>query len=1382
MPVNPNSNSQPFSGNDGQMYPIRAGVQRAQSIVGAASQSDPTSTAYYGLPSAASASTNPPQAQHYSPPSVNRQQQFPPNAVVMQGIPIDAHRPLYGNPDFASPSPSPAFALPPLRTPALASAPQQQQYNYSPNHQFPAPQRLGGGGSGMGAQLGSPQTPRQQAPQQAQPQTPRQQAPQQAQPQTPRQQAPQQALPQTPRGEQTQPPLVRISLAEVRWFSEMFGLHEEIVKKVFRQVVGDRDAALRECQRLSDKLNSQRAEDEARAATSNNNNYSNNNNNNYGSGSAWDAVERLRQEEIEKERLAAAIAASRAEATAAAARVPPSSALPSARGGGGGGAAAASSSSSSASVSLQYGHMETVMTVLGILGVANPTTHQLRTAIIAFNNAKGNADAATAALIEEGRLFSGGGEGASPLSAPSATSAAASSYGYNTNNNSSSSGGPAFATFDPSQRYGSSAANSSNNNNNNTNYNNTLNANTNTAGYGSNPALTPSQAAANLIALAPLTPFDRLRTAFPFVPSADLNTALDLTDNSVDDATLYLKNVLGYASAASASTAAASASSAAAAVSTAATAIGGGGAHHNHHHDPSSYVLPASSSPSSSAAAAHVPSSAVPLPVPIPPREHNNNNTTSFSSGNTAANGTQQLNNSSAGPTSAPPQATLAPQTQAVVPAAAPPPPPPPKKVVVPAIVLPVADKPLPAIPEGEAEDEGAHYSVPLPPAASPAAPPPPKGLPPPPAKKAPPPPPAAKAPPPCSAADGSPAAAQQGQAAPTPTCTPTPTPQPPAVGGAPKKAPPPPPVGGKKAPPPPPPPGKKGAPPPPPPPGGAAAGKGATTTTSVAASVQQNRTKALFWQKLATDASTFEKSVWAAATATATAAGGGSAEGLDALDADSGNNSEAMAVLSPEERENLQEIFSKKAAPPPTSGTGPSAATAKDGRIEALDPTREKNMSIVLQFMRLPLETIEAAVRSMDHLTLSQDTLSGLLSICPTPDDARRAAPHKALYEADKGTTKLSAPTKFVLMADSIPRFQQRLQCWHATLTFPEEAADLADRIALVRTTLQAALNSERLPSLLGFILEVGNFLNSGTRLNGAKGFKMSDLPTIASLKTADGKNTMLQYLVDLIERKKPDTHALVDELQPLVRAASSAGELAKFDASQLTADLEALKNGAARCGTLLSALQRDADAATTSAANSDAATTSSRAIQLLTAFSADAAPRLADLGQQLAALTDDTMLKVGQYFGEDVSKGGRAVDAQSIVRHLGLFVRDYAYERKRMVERRERRERKAAGLNGKSDNYTSPAPTPRPSGGGGAAAGRASGGVPSQSAVYASPNPASNTSANSLNATLTSSSSPAAMAATSASAALPNSGNGAPPRTYNTDNEAKKDFEDLL
>ena len=403
-------------------------------------------------------------------------------------------------------------------------------------------------------------------------------------------------------------------------------------------------------------------------------------------------------------------------------------------------------------------------------------------------------------------------------------------------------------------------------------------------------------------------------------------------------------------------------------------------------------------------------------------------------------------------------------------------------------------------------------------------APPPPAKCPPPPPSKAPPapsavaPPPPAKGPPPPAGAPPPPAVAPPpppGKAAP-PAGKSAPPP--------PSKGPPPPPgIPGPKgpagAPPPPPPPGKAGGPPPPPPPG--KAGAGAKPLLSKA------KRRALFWATINHN-KIEEGAVW------------GNMEDED------------DDLFDDNERMKLDEAFAPRAA----EKKDKDAAEAKPAKVHILDSNRERNVGITLRFIRKSVDEIHRAVLTFDDGILSDDLLEGVAGIAPTPDDRKAVTPYvdktdttdPALREA------LTPPVRFFIMAVGVKAFAPRVDAWLTKLQLPNHAEDMRHRAQELAVAVGCVKQSRQFPSLLKYILSVGNHLNEGTRNEKAKAFRIGDLEKFKAMRTSDGKATLVQVLVGLVSQKNPAIHDVVEELQPLKM-------LTKADLKQVSDDISSLR-----------------------------------------------------------------------------------------------------------------------------------------------------------------------------------------------------------------------------
>ena len=502
---------------------------------------------------------------------------------------------------------------------------------------------------------------------------------------------------------------------------------------------------------------------------------------------------------------------------------------------------------------------------------------------------------------------------------------------------------------------------------------------------------------------------------------------------------------------------------------------------------------------------------------------------------------------------------------------------------------------PSPPQPKKNGDGEEAHLTAErAPPAALPPPPagklPPPAGkLPPPPLNKAvdkglpveSPPPPAGKAPPPVGLPPP-----PFGKAPPPPNGLPPPAPK-----GMPQPALP----------------GKGNAPPPPPPP--------AMKFGAVVASAQAvAKTKALFWHKLAED--NIGHTVW------------GDAKQM---------MEDTNAMFTDEEKQRIEEIFAKKEA----IAKAEKQAKESGGNLPRptqtiLDSNREKNVGIVLQFIRLPIDSIRRSVLSFDELTITADILQGLLSILPTAEDLKAIAPF-----VSKPQEGFSPPVRYFIMTTQIPKFEQRLRAWLTKFEFSSDVTAIRKNISTYTVAADCLLNSHHLPYVLQSILAVGNHLNAGTAFNEAKGFRISDLEKVVSLKTSDNRGTMLRYVVDLISRKKPEVHDVTLELCPL-------HSTAHLDLTQISVDVKELRQRLTVCG---SVMRSQSDDATVSA--------------VLGGFMSKALPVLDELeGEHKAML--EKLASVVEYFGEDAE----CCDARELITSVASFVKAYEAELRQQTQ----------------------------------------------------------------------------------------------------------------
>ena len=354
-----------------------------------------------------------------------------------------------------------------------------------------------------------------------------------------------------------------------------------------------------------------------------------------------------------------------------------------------------------------------------------------------------------------------------------------------------------------------------------------------------------------------------------------------------------------------------------------------------------------------------------------------------------------------------------------------------------------------------------------------------------------------AVAPPPPSTAPPAPPLPPSGAPPPPPAsgAAPPPPPPPPGAGVPP---PPPPPRGAGGAPPPPPPPAA-GVPPPPPPPGGVGVpppppmgGAGVPPPpppmfgkpAAAPAAKVQSKTKALHWVPLNAHLDT-SGTVWAAQ--------------------DTGAQDFALDL------EDLYDEF----------GNAPKARAAKvevaKERSAVVGNKRATNVEIAVRKVRkaLDIEVMTAAALRKVILSLGaslkaddRQELASLLATL-TPTDEERSSLLKAA-KAD-----LTFPDECLLTLASLPRAAQKLNAISGLMSFQDHLQSIQKEAVCQLQGLNAVLDSKTFKSLLQWVLKLGNEMNKGKRLGNASGFKIESLASMTDTKSADGKKTLLQFLV---------------------------------------------------------------------------------------------------------------------------------------------------------------------------------------------------------------------------------------------------------------------------
>lgn len=89
-----------------------------------------------------------------------------------------------------------------------------------------------------------------------------------------------------------------------------------------------------------------------------------------------------------------------------------------------------------------------------------------------------------------------------------------------------------------------------------------------------------------------------------------------------------------------------------------------------------------------------------------------------------------------------------------------------------------------------------------------------------------------------------------------------------------------------------------------------------------------------------------------------------------------------------------------------------------------------------------------------------------------------------------------------------------------------------------------------------------MGNFINGGTRRGEAFGFKISSLTKLTDTKTTNNKMNLLQYIVQVIERKCPHLLNFYEDLESCAMAAKVSTPTLEADIASLNKEFKKVES----------------------------------------------------------------------------------------------------------------------------------------------------------------------------------------------------------------------------
>ncbi|XP_059448590.1 formin-like protein 1 [Corylus avellana] len=200
---------------------------------------------------------------------------------------------------------------------------------------------------------------------------------------------------------------------------------------------------------------------------------------------------------------------------------------------------------------------------------------------------------------------------------------------------------------------------------------------------------------------------------------------------------------------------------------------------------------------------------------------------------------------------------------------------------------------------------------------------------------------------------------------------------------------------------------------------------------------------------------------------------------------------------------------------PKSKEATPRSVLPSPNSENRVLDPKKSQNIAISLRALNVTIEEVCDALLEGNADTLGAELLESLLKMAPTKEEERKLKE----YRGDSAI-KLGPAEKFLKALLDVPFAFRRVDAMLYIANFESEVEYLKKSFETLEAACEELRNSRMFLKLLDAVLKTGNRMNVGTNRGDAHAFKLDTLLKLVDVKGADGKTTLLHFVVQEIIR----------------------------------------------------------------------------------------------------------------------------------------------------------------------------------------------------------------------------------------------------------------------
>ncbi|PNH10553.1 Formin-like protein 13 [Tetrabaena socialis] len=203
---------------------------------------------------------------------------------------------------------------------------------------------------------------------------------------------------------------------------------------------------------------------------------------------------------------------------------------------------------------------------------------------------------------------------------------------------------------------------------------------------------------------------------------------------------------------------------------------------------------------------------------------------------------------------------------------------------------------------------------------------------------------------------------------------------------------------------------------------------------------------------------------------------------------------------------------------------TPAKAAPGKPQQQSVIDSKRAYNINILMgSKIKISVDALRSRVVQLDPRVFDNEEAVGALLACvPSADDAAALAAYR---DSGKPVEDLGEAERVCLQLMSVPAVEQRLRVYGYKFATPHKLNSAKQVFGANLRAIEAMRCSRMFRRALRLALAAGNFMNHGSRLGNAVGFRLRALPKMQDTNMKSQYEALLRYYGENLNSTPSDT-----------------------------------------------------------------------------------------------------------------------------------------------------------------------------------------------------------------------------------------------------------------